>query len=497
MFREPVVNTPFTDDIANIVCSNIVGDNYNGDMSIVATARALLMSRMSENDHLDIITTRNGYPKSVVEQANVEIAINAIAPELGENKLRILELNRGKDDNSFVIDYLVEHIGEYRNVKRIEKVTQFFQKAFKCACFVDEEKRSTYLFTEQLTFKTFHYLQCGILIYLPWYFNKEIGITQEERDLIESLRLSTPERYLECLATIAKNYDFREQFTRKSLIGLETQVEKNELIRVRNDINNLESQISEYTETISRLMRSLRDNNIRMMGLEFKIRSDEEEGHDSEIMNYFLKNKRLYLRNSMNGIFEFDVKDYLMFWDEQMAQKMFDNIRSYAYNPGREVCVSYTREEMKKLLEEIFIERNFKIKVCATYRFNINNMYVSAISHPTYGYEFNDSTPNPHIDRYSCLGNYESAINKFLINYDYIGAIEQCVASCRSLNFGDGAVMQEFFMRWYGVSSRNDVNMKCIELPNGEVVNPEGAIEYMREQENASKESEVTDGEDN
>ena len=496
MFTDTITATPFTDNIADTVCSSIFGTDYMGDMSFIATARALLMPRMTDGDKLKITYNRNGWRKETIQGASVQNVINAILPDLDNDHLHILELTRDKEDNEFIINYIIEHIGEYRNVRRIDKVTQFYQKTFNVVCYVDEEKRHTYLITDRLTMRFFHYLQCGILIYLPWFFKKEDGISPEERALIESLRLNDSVKYQECLAEIAKHFDFREKYTRKALAGLEIQVEKDQLESIKSAIESQERDLEDYYKQISRLMRALRDNNTKMIGLEYKIREWEDGGCESEIMNYFLKNDRLYLRSAEYGEFVFDVKDYLMFWDEEMAEKMFDNNRSYAYNPGREVSVPYSKEEMKNLLREIFVNGNFKMRVCATYKFSIHDMRVSALRGINYGYEFSDCTPNPHLDRYSCLGNNEQAINDFLKNRDYIGAIEQCIASCRSLNFGDGAVMQEFFQRWYGVSY-SAVNMKCIELPNGEVVTPVDAIKYMKEQAEDAQESEVTDGKDN
>ena len=82
------------------------------------------------------------------------------------------------------------------------------------------------------------------------------------------------------------------------------------------------------------------------------------------------------------------------------------------------------------------------------------------------------------------MGNYKQTINTLLQNHNYIAAIEQCAASCRSLNFGDSTVMSEFMKRIYGMSDRQSrVNMRCIELPNGSVVYPKEAIEWLKAQE--------------
>ena len=140
---------------------------------------------------------------------------------------------------------------------------------------------------------------------------------------------------------------------------------------------------------------------------------------------------------------------------------------------------------MKKLMYAIFIDQTLRIKLCSAYKFYLNGN-VEGLSGHRYGYEFRECTPNTHIDRYSCLGNYQRVINECLRRNDYIGAIEQCVASCKSLNFADSTVMSEFMSRLYGISNY-DVNIKCIELPDGRVVEPKDAIAWLNEQESKTE----------
>ena len=96
--------------------------------------------------------------------------------------------------------------------------------------------------------------------------------------------------------------------------------------------------------------------------------------------------------------------------------------------------------------------------------------------------------PNTHIDRFSCMGSYQNTINRMLKENDYISAIEQCVASCKSLNFADSTVMSEFMCRMYGLQGHTNVNNRCLELPNGQIVTPKEAADWLREQECGSNE---------
>ena len=96
--------------------------------------------------------------------------------------------------------------------------------------------------------------------------------------------------------------------------------------------------------------------------------------------------------------------------------------------------------------------------------------------------------PNTHINSYSCMGNYQTTINNLLKRRNYIGALEQCIASCKSLNFGDSTVMREFMGTMYGDNSANN---RCIELPDGSVVRPVEAIKWLKQQQVDNNEQET------
>jgi hypothetical protein len=122
----------------------------------------------------------------------------------------------------------------------------------------------------------------------------------------------------------------------------------------------------------------------------------------------------------------------------------------------------------------IFIDQSVKLRFCAKYSFRMG-VGVEPEAHSEYGPEYDGYMPNPHINDWSCMGNYKPIINEMIRDNNYIGALEQCIASCRSLNLHDSTVMCTFMENMY--RSRT----KCIELPNGEVVDSKAAIKYLKE----------------
>ena len=83
--------------------------------------------------------------------------------------------------------------------------------------------------------------------------------------------------------------------------------------------------------------------------------------------------------------------------------------------------------------------------------------------------------PNPHIDVYGCMGNYLGTINNLLVERNYVAAIEQCIASAKSLNFGDGVVIGRF------AEDIRRTGRSCIELPDGTMKTPKDAVRWLEE----------------
>ena len=485
MFDGIIRETPFTERMPNIACSNINGDSFNDDTTFVSTMRALLLPRIGMDEYVNFAYYGKHFSKHSIENNPADAVMRAFIGDASDssNGISLFTFGRGiarqdDEDTQACLDFIEQHFEDYYPAKRIPKVTDYFKKNFRVLCYIDSDKKQCYVFTSMLDMRLYHHLQIAILIFLPWYFDKEKGLLPLERELLESLRAKKSEKYLEVLAEMARSYDFRSEYTKKSLVGMETRIERKKITRLKQEIDQHEINIESYRQEIANALKKIDEKNVIVMGLECKIGQKEENG-ESEIMEYFMANKRLYLQNSTDSSFEFTAKDYIMCWNEDIAESIINNFRSVAYNNGDEIRGPFTRDEMKELLEEIFIKRTFKIRTCGTYVFRLNDMYVSAPRDYCYGFEFSDCMPNPHLQRYSCLGSHEQAINEHLRVNDYIGAIEQCVASCRSLNFADVAVMDEFFRIWYGLKHGN---RKCIELPDGTVVDPVGAIQYMREQ---------------
>lgn len=497
MFSKIITQTPMTSPPANEYFRNrITGELINGDVSFLSTLRALIDRRIPKDEPIFLKYGRSSYQKSGLSDISERDAVKLICDEIVTNcnTLYIHNFSRmdGGESNNAYMDIIEKKFEDvYTGWGRVEKVTAFYRKVFRAICFINPEQKTSVVFVDLSTDSTpldmrrLHYLQCGIFAFLPWYFNPADGVTDLERELIDSLRDKSEGPYLSCLAKIADAFDFRSSSIRRMLDGFESRYERNRCDQIKSELDRIRRQINSLNQQFAEVLEKKRDYETDLLGLETKIAAGDGE---SEVMDYFLANKNMILRQVSGTVMEFVVKSDLEFFDEDIAARYLNNDGSFFYRyTGRDV---FTKENVRMLMNEIFVEQRLKIRFCAAYRFRIEGNVDGISDYGSYDAECSDCTPNPHIDRYACIGDYARLIDNFLAERDYIGALEQCRASCRSLNIADAPVMDEFMKRICGQASRNK-NMRCIVLPDGSVVEPKDAIKWLLNEKKEKEEAET------
>lgn len=483
MFKQSVSSTMLTSEAANVFFPNITGEMFGSDNTFLATLRALVAPRMPKDESIHLSFGRSDYNATVVSETSVDRMVNAICSNMTKANGRIYVhnlANRDEANNVANIELLKRQFCEVnKGWQYLDKISIFYQKSFKVVCFINPETKSTSLFVEQLNLQKLHYLQMSVLAFLPWYFDTAIGMNETEMSLVYSLRERTAAKYEECIAEIAKQYDFESARIKQMLTEFEIKYEKKERERVQRDIANVDRNIKDLDRRFAEYIKQRNDLCIHLVGLESRI----HDGAPSELMEYFLCNRKLYLEGVNDSSMSFAVRDYMSYFDEDAAQTYINNKSSRLY----EYCGSnFTKSDMEKLLTAIFIDQVLKIRFCAAYYFDLNGS-VSAQYHHSFGQEFNGFKPNPHIDEFECMGNYKRTVNDALHRRDYITALEQCVASAKSLNLHDGAVIGRFMSQF---TNNGGGSYKAIELPDGKVVSPKEAVKWLKDQEGAAKPSE-------
>lgn len=479
MFKNSVNSTMLTSEAANTFFPNITGESYGSDCTFIATLRALVAPRLPEGESIHLHFGSSDFNAAVVSETPANLMVNMICENMyfDDGQVYIHNLrNRDEDSNAACIELLKSKFCDmYDGWQFLDKISLFYQKSFRVICFINQNSKSVALFIDNLNLQKFHYLQAATLALFPWYFDPQKGVSEIELALVQSFRERSSDKYLSCITEIAKQYDFEAGRIRHLLANFETAYERRELEKVKRDIDSFDRNIDNLNSQISDYLRRRNDSCIRLLGLERRI----EDGVESELMEYFLCNRKLYLEVVDRDRMYFAVRDYLSYFDEDAAQSYINRDSGYFY---RNCDSSFTKDGMKKLLNAIFIDQTIRVRFCAAYSFDMNGS-VRPNGHHEFGPEFNGYKPNPHIQEYNCMGSYTESINRALQKRDYITALEQCIASAKSLNFHDSVVMETFvsqFVRNGGSS------YKAIELPDGTVVSPKEAIHWLEAQEAAA-----------
>lgn len=483
MFKDRIPQTSFTTEIANeYFKEKIYGYGWQDDMSFLTTLRVLLGNKINEDDYLKINHLSANLRRNPAGSVTNEFMKYDIAPY--ENTLTIMNYY-GTSGTDLDIDSIKNAMIAYPQFCELENVEILFKKNFKVTCYINEEKKSAVIHILDLDLKKYHLLQCAILGILPWYADKD-GISEEDRELLYSLREKTPDKYLNLIEEKAKEYNFKELFIRKKLHGIEAAGERRMLQQLKITIDQVQRDIRSYMERISEKITNLRDYQTRVMGLEIKLNSSDSE--ESELMKYFLVNSKLGLSTVYDGELTYTVKDYIRYFDETQAKKYIENKASYFYKYcGKQTPVGVlSKEEVQRVMTAIFIDQELKIKACSAYRMDLTRNTVRAVGGFEYSTEFDRCMPNPHIDAYECVGNYLQVFAEAFIEGNYIGVIENTISSAISLNLADAPVMDKFMYYIFGFENSNTPTNreKCIELPNGMSVNIKDAAEWLKENEN-------------
>lgn len=471
MFQENISQTPLTGAMADAVFRNISGSSFGDDNTFLSTLRMALYGRIPEDESLYL--DFHGMSRSYGRYRSADDISNAIGEPIdnyGNGRLSICYLEiYDQEDNKKIMDFIDSNFtGRFEGWQRMQKVTDLFRVSFRVSCFYNETKKSTILFVERMNMRILHLMQSGIVGYLPWYFSLKKGECDDVVELVYSVREKTPDRYMNCIRRFAEQFDFRTEKIRMELAGYENVALKERLSEVERQIESIMGDIRSYNDTINDLMNRKFEYDIIMTGVQTKLSSGDVE---NETMDYFLANKNLVLERVRGSELRFGVKTYIEYFENDALKSALKNEHSFVYSGANS---KINKEMMKKLMTAIFIDNKLRVRSCGTYMIDVKGRF-EAFSRVTYADEYSGYLPNPHIDEYACLGNHTLSIRSALNEHNYIGAIEQCISSAKSLNFNDAPVMRVFMDRMYNYRG----NVGFIEAPDGQLLKPIEAIEWL------------------
>ena len=497
MFRAPVTSTPFVGQFTDAFFPNIQGDSYQGDVSFLSTMRALLAPKMKEGDRINLSFWQSSPFKLSSLGDRKAYVKDQLDAELSPNMLVVYNLRGDADANAKMIEELrVEYPKLHKGFVEVPSVAEFYRASFPCICFKNEKMRSVIYYVGRLNMRSMHYLQASLPVPLTWFIPEVTKATFGEDGwlLIKSLAAveemdengvvvkNGADEYLQIITRMSKVYDFEKARIKTMLGDFEVRAQKREITNLENKLNEVDRQIDQYQNAIMTQIKQRDDTLVRIWGLQHKI---ETISGESELLDYFTNSKSLYLECVDGNTIYFAVKTYLTYIDPSALDRILKNPNADINRLG---TPELPADDLKMLLRAALIDGKVKMRMCAAYSLNLSNG-VSALSHHEYTPEFDSYIRNYHIDAAHCLGNYAVPITNALKSGNFVGAIEQCIASAMSQNVLENTT---FYGLIRNLVNRGHKYRNCFELPDGRVVSPEDAVKWLKEQEESKNEPEKT-----
>ena len=474
MFRKQISQTRLSDKTADRYFEGrIWGDNVGSDRTFIATLRALFDRRLPEGE-------------TIVFRYSVGSSSSYTADHLREwedhcDTVHLMAFSAiGAETKKALMDSAAAAYDADPGWTKLPKPTEYYASTMAVLVYVNPATKAVVIFTDTTDIRKIHFLEAGMLSFFPWLFNPSDGFSANERALCESLMKSDETDYLTAISAIADELGFRAKAQKKLLDSFETNGDRKKIDEVKSSIRSKYEDIENYRSRINGIFDSVHEDQIMLLGLETKLAS----GAAGALGDYFETNKSLvFITENENGTFDFGVRGYLSYWDDDLVERCVENRNSilYAYN-------NIDRDDLHDLYKAVFVDRKIKLRVCAAFRMRPNQIPERPHPYDFSASEFGTYMPNTHIDQFACIGRNDDVIIEMIKSSDYIGVLEQCVASTLGFNFGDSTVMRMFASVICGANGGYKPNTKAFELPTGEITDPKGAIEWLKRSE--TKESE-------
>lgn len=481
MFNKILSGMTLTSNIANSAFGNIQYVEYNGDETFTATLRALLVPRVGK-DKLETERTSVTYDSSVWRNHGLREIMNATFND-GRLKagLHICGVEASNENDRRVAFESLDDTGKgfvatYPGYTAFEPIRKFMaQYNINVRVYINEGDRSAVIFVERMNARKWHMIQGFIPKILPWYFANN-PLNADEIALVRSLvEQKASDEYERLIEEFASKFDMRSYAIDSIIGGIERKAREAQLSQTDSEIRDTLSEMEHLMDRYSDYVRQLDDLNIRRVGIAEALNNASD---DSELVRYFKANKSLEPIGSSRMVFEFIVKTTLDSWNPDFFERVVDKddgclYRDYTVGNREFRSVDARRKFFKAIFSD---DPLLRIRMCGYYKIDLRG-HVTSCSNYHYPSSCDTYIPNPHLHNFNCLGNHERQITSCLQSGNTIGAVEQCVASAKSVNLSEPPTMQHFLDYLFRT------NANIIELPDRTTVSPVKALEWLNEHE--------------
>lgn len=191
-------------------------------------------------------------------------------------------------------------------------------------------------------------------------------------------------------------------------------------------LNRLNREINDCVTSFYDLIRDKKETERKRLYLQTKTQNQDD-------FLEFIKesNKITSITNSDSGnnIVSVSFEGTLSNYDEEEAELIIKNESNFR-----------NQEYIRLVLNAIFLEQKYKIKIVGTININLEN---GDIRYSNLG-DIDTAMYNPHLSHYNCFGTSKIEVSKAIADGDLTAAFIAAQYAVFNLNFGDSAVFNSF-----------------------------------------------------
>ena len=445
MAKEAIRSTALVTDDANTYFQNrIEGDSFRDDVSLLSAARALFDKRLKDGETIRIFVSQMFYGEDFSTDPIAESARN-----LQDGQLLIFNISTRKTDSGKWMESIAEILGSNSLYPMDDLMGWLNSKNTKALIYtdqphVDSDPKSptnnckTIIVIENMMMARWRRLGSFLGRFYAKYF-QEIPRTEDETNyILRAIAEEDSSVFVNAIAKVAESLDLRSGKIRALLGDFENRFAKERIESLEEQIQNLTSSISEYSNEIGRLIARREDAEATLFGYR-----NGDAMSEPVTMNYFLANKNLYLKAVRRDSLDFYATGWLSNWDPEQADAIFGHGRCSAwleYNQDYGI----SNEDAKLLWNALFMQETIKVRLWSHYKLVLRGSDPMQIYEDNGCPEITNALPNPHHRYHGCGGNNRRYVAERIAEHDIIGAIEQCISATVGINITEHASYRYF-----------------------------------------------------
>lgn len=300
--------------------------------------------------------------------------------------------------------------------------------------FTNDEKKNTIIITNQCRPEAIH--ACGSFFsrYFKSYF-EDNPLTATEIKLLKGLKKYSSTDFNAALSELAVERGVKYALTGAIVMDFEKGTRRTQYEAAKAECDNFKTTVERRREEYYSAIRELDSLMVKAEGLYSIMNSTQE---NVELKEFFENAKNVEVLKAENGTLELIVDSYLSTYDGDAFEDVFmQNDRIFENLP-------WSAENAKLLLGNIFnTDPRFRIRTCGYFAIEIGEG-VCTNSNYDYGPLRKDRLPNPHYQRFACLGGYASEIDNLLRQGNLVAALRLCLTAVTCVNIHETMTFQPF-----------------------------------------------------